>query len=87
MSRRLYEGHLNTCKNGKVSLNPKVKCNYCISKAGAMHGRQISTHWQRHTVRAYFMKFLGYDDDNIRIFKCLGVVDSDPFQVTAAKVN
>ena len=43
--RRLYEGHLDTCKNGKVSLNSKVKCNLLyLLKAGAMHGRQISTH-------------------------------------------
>ena len=85
--RRLYEGHLNTCKNGKISLNPKGQVQFTVSPKSWSYAWTSNkhTHKQRHTVRAYFMKFLGYDDDNIRIFKCLGVVDSDPFQVSSSK--
>ena len=51
-----------------------------------MLGHRIKhTHMQTHVVRAYFMKFLGFNEERVRIYKCLGVSDSDPFQVSSSK--
>jgi hypothetical protein len=85
--RRLYEANLETAKNGKVILDSEGRVQFLANPKSWSYAWTSNkhTHMQRHVVRAYFMKFLGYDDDNIRIFKCLGVVDSDPFQVSSSK--
>ena len=85
--RRLYIANLEVNKNSKASADEKGRLKFVSNPKSWSYAWTSNkhTHMQTHVVRAYFMKFLGLNDERVRIFKCLGVSDSDPFQVSSSK--
>ena len=85
--RRLYIASLEVDKNSKASTDGNGRLKFVSNPKSWSYAWTSNkhTHMQTHVVRAYFMKFLGFNDERVRVFKCLGVSDSDPFQVSSSK--
>ena len=85
--RRLYIANLEIGKNSKASTDGNGRLKFVSNPKSWSYAWTSNkhTHMQTHVVRAYFMKFLGFNEERVRIYKCLGVSDSDPFQVSSSK--